>query len=71
MSRRHQPLEVKADPTGRDQDGDTPLHIVVNWTEDVDIIDAPLDAGVDVRAAIEDGHCPVDGAWDVRESEMY
>ncbi len=64
-------LEAGADPTARDQDGDTPLHIAANWTDDVAILDALLDAGADVRAANDDGERPVDLAWDIRGREAY
>ena len=64
-------LEAGADPTARDKDGDTPLHIAANRTEDVTIIEALLDAGADVRAENDDGNRPVDLAWDIRGGEAY
>ena len=64
-------LDAGADPAARDQDGDTPLHIAANWTDEVGIIDALLDAGADVGAVNEKGHRPVDLAWDIRGSEAY
>ena len=64
-------LDTGADPMARDQDGDTPLHIAANWSDDVAIIQALLDAGADVRAENEDGSRPVDLAWDIRGSEAY
>ena len=64
-------LDAGADPMARDRDGDTPLHIAANQTDDVAIIDALLDAGADVRAENEDDDRPVDLAWDIRGSEAY
>ena len=64
-------LEAGADPVARDQDGDTPLHIAANWTDDLAIIEALLDAGADVTAKNEDGDRPMDLAWDIRGSEAY
>ena len=64
-------LEAGADPMARDQDGDTPLHIAANWTDDLAIIEALLDAGADVTARNEDGDRPMDLAWDIRGSAAY
>ena len=64
-------LDAGADPMSRDQDGDTPLHLAANWTEDAAIIQALLDAGADVRSENGAGNRPVDLAWDIRGSEAY
>ena len=64
-------LEAGADPMARDWDGDTPLHIAADRTDDIAIIEALLDAGADVRAENEGGDRPVDLAWDIRGSEAY
>ena len=64
-------LEAGADPMARDQDGDTPLHIAADWTDDVAIIDALLAAGADLTAENQDGSRPVDFAWDIVGTEAY
>ena len=64
-------LQAGADPMARDQDGDTPLHIAADWTDDVAIVEALLAAGADVRAQNDVGNRPVDLAWDIRGSDVY
>ncbi len=64
-------LGAGADPTARDMDGDTPLHIAANRTQDVAIIESLRNAGADVRERNDDGNRPVDLAWDIRGSAAY